>query len=98
MATNPARALREHRDEIRRIAREHGGRRVRVFGSVARGTARDDSDLDLLVELEPGRSLLDVIAIEQDLGDLLGIRVQVVSEGGLKERIRDLILSEAVPV
>ncbi len=95
---NPLDALRLHRDVIERTARLHGARRIRVFGSVARGTAREDSDLDLLVELEPGRSLLDLIAIEQDLEDALGIRAQVITEGSLKPRLRDAIISEAVAV
>ena len=93
-----ATALREHRRTILQLAHQHGARNVRVFGSVARGTSRPDSDLDLLVELEEGRSLLDVIAIEQDLEDALHVHVQVATEGGLKPRVRDMILSEAVPV
>ena len=93
-----AEALREHRQDILSVARKHGARSVRVIGSVARGTARPDRDLDLLVRLDPGRSTLDLIAIEQDLRDLLGVRVPVVSEARLKPRARDAVLAEAVAV
>jgi hypothetical protein len=81
--------------EILRVAHSHGARTVRVFGSRARGDARDDSDLDLLIGLEPGRSLLDIVAIKQDLEDLLGYPVDVVTEGGLSPYLRERILAEA---
>jgi len=68
---------------------------VRVFGSRARGDATSGSDLDLLIGLEPGRSLLDVVAIKQDLEDLLGYPVDVVTEAGLSPYLRDRILAEA---
>lgn len=89
-------ALREKRDEILQIAAEHGARKVRIFGSVARGEADTSSDLDLLVEMEPGRSLLDLGGLLMDLQDLLGCRVDIVTEKGLRERIRDRVLREAV--
>lgn len=97
MPTHPAAALQAHREEIAERARRRGARNVRVFGSVARGTATDRSDLDLLVGLEPGRSLLDLVAMEQDLEDFLGVRVQVVTERSLKPRAREHVLAEAVP-
>lgn len=84
--------------EILRIAQSHGARTVRVFGSRARGDATSTSDLDLLIGLEPGRSLLDVVAIKQDLEDLLGISVDVVTEGGLSPYLRDRVLAEALPL
>jgi predicted nucleotidyltransferase len=84
--------------EIQRVARSHGARSVRVFGSRARGEARPDSDLDLLVQLEAGRSLLDLIAIKQDLEDLLDCTVDVVTEAGLSPYLRDRILAEARPL
>jgi len=88
--------LREKRDEILRIAARHGASNVRVFGSVARGEASTQSDIDFLVELERGRSLLDHAALMIDLEDLLGRRVDIATERGLKPRIRERILQEAV--
>ena len=90
--------LLERRDEILMIATRHGARTVRVFGSVARGEETPASDLDLLVEFEPGRSLLDHIALAQDLEDLLGRKVDVVTEKGLHWYIRDGVCREAVPL
>lgn len=89
-------ALRIKREEILQIAAKHGARRVRIFGSVARGEADAASDFDLLVEMEPGRSLLDLGGLLMDLQDLLGCRVDIVTEKGLRERIRDRVLREAV--
>jgi uncharacterized protein len=89
-------ALRRRRDEILGTAAAHGARNVRVFGSVARGEADEASDVDLLVELESGRSLLDHVALWQSLEALLGCRVDVVTERGLKPRLRDRVLREAV--
>jgi len=90
------RALRERREEILQIATKHGARTVRIFGSVARGEADSASDLDLLVEMEPGRSLLDLGGLLMELQDLLGCQVDVVTEKGLRERIRDRVLKDAV--
>ena len=89
-------SLRVKREEILQIAEKHGARTVRIFGSVARGEADVASDLDLLVEMEPGRSLLDLGGLLMELQDLLGCRVDVVTEKGLRERIRDRVLREAV--
>ena len=88
--------LREKRDDILRIAARHGASNVRVFGSVARGEAGAQSDVDFLVELERGRSLLDHAALMIDLESLLGRRVDVATERGLKPQIRAYILQEAV--
>jgi predicted nucleotidyltransferase len=90
--------LKAKREEILRIAAQHGARNVRIFGSVARGEAKLDSDVDVLVDLEPGRSLLDLGGLLMDLRDLLGCNVDVVTEKGLRERIRDRVLREAVPL
>ena len=90
--------VRRRRADIQRIAAEYGARNVRVFGSVARGDAGPASDVDVLVEFEPGRSLLDLIGLAQDLEDLLGCRVDVVSEGGISPYLKDDILGEAVPL
>jgi uncharacterized protein len=84
------------RQDIRRIAAVHGARNVRVFGSVARGEAGDSSDLDLLVEMSKGRTLLDLVALSDDLEDALGVEVDVVTEGSLSPYLRDRILAEAV--
>jgi predicted nucleotidyltransferase len=88
--------IRSRRDEILRLALAHGAHRVRVFGSVARHAAGEGSDLDLLVEMAPDRSLLDRIALIHDLRDLLGQEVDVVNERALHRDIRAGVLAEAV--
>ena len=89
-------------DEVRaavlRLAAQHGARDIRVFGSVSRGEAGPDSDLDLLVDFEPGRSLLDQVALTQDLEQLLGRHVDVVTEDGLYWLLRRRIVGEARPL
>ncbi len=90
--------LRERREEILRVAAKRGARNLRVFGSVARGQADSESDVDFLVHMEPGRSLFDMGGLLTDLQELLGCRVDVVSDGGIRERIRDRVLREAVPL
>ena len=90
--------LRAKRDEILRICRKYGARNVRVFGSVARGDADEQSDVDFLVELEPGRTLFDLGGLQYDLEQLLECRVDVVTERGLKPRIRERVLQETVPL
>ncbi len=90
--------LKRKRHEILRIAAKHGARNVRVFGSVARREADAQSDIDFLVELEPGRSLLDLGGLQYELESLLGCRVDVVTERGPKTRIRERVLREAVLV
>lgn len=89
-------ALDIRRVEILAIVKRHGGRNVRVFGSQARGEGAPDSDLDILIDLEPGRSLLDIVAIKQDLEDLLGCSVDVVTEASVSPYIREHVLSEAI--
>lgn len=86
------------RDEILRAATRYGATRVRVFGSVARGEGDDQSDIDFLVEMDPGRSLFDLGGFQYELEQLLGHPVDVVSERGLKERLRDRVLREAIPL
>ncbi len=90
--------LKEKRDEILQIAAKYGARHVRVFGSVARGEADAQSDIDLLVEFEAGRSLLDHAGLWLELQEALGCKVDVVSERGIKARIRERVLREAVPI
>ncbi len=90
--------LEDKRDEILRIAAFHGARNVRVFGSVARGDAGESSDIDLLVDMEPGRSLLDRGELIADLRDLLGRKVDVVTEEGIYWILKRRILKEAHPL
>lgn len=88
--------LQTKRDDILRTAKIYGAYNVRVFGSVARGEADAGSDIDLLVDMEKGRSLLDLGGLLVDLQDMLGCDVDVVTEQGLRERIREHVLKEAV--
>ena len=90
--------LREKRKEILRVAEKHGARNVRIFGSVARGQADEQSDIDLLVSMDPGRSLLDHAALWLEMQQLLGWEVDVISERGLKPRVRERVLREARPL
>lgn len=90
--------LQDKRDEILRIAKDHGAHNIRIFGSAARGDADEASDVDFLVEFGPGTSLFQHAAMIADLEELLGRKVDVAPERALKERIRDRILQEAVPL
>ncbi len=90
--------LQEKREEILSLASKHGAFNVRIFGSVVRGEDRADSDVDFLVELEADRSLLDRVALIQDLEDLLGRKVDVATVKGLRDVWRDRILKEALPL
>jgi len=90
-----AQILETKKEDILQIAAKHGARNVRVFGSVARGEARPDSDVDFLVDMEPGRTLFDMGGLFMELRDLLGLQVDVVTEHGLKPRIRERVLKEA---
>jgi predicted nucleotidyltransferase len=94
-AMDIAALLEDKKNEIREIAARHGARNVRVFGSVARGDARPDSDVDCLVDMAPGRTLLDLGGLLMELRDLLGVDVDVVTVHGLKPRIRERVLKEA---
>jgi hypothetical protein len=92
------RLLAEKREEILQLAASRGARNVRVFGSVARGEAREDSDIDLLVDIDSGRSLLDVVGLWLDLQELLGRKVDLLTEGGVNRHLRARILAEARPL
>ncbi|PZV12606.1 MAG: DNA polymerase subunit beta [Leptolyngbya sp.] len=91
-----AEVLGDKRAEILAIAAHHGASNIRVFGSVARGEARPDSDVDFLVEIESGRNLLDQIALMQSLEKLLGRKVDVAESDNLHRLIREKVLQEAV--
>ena len=93
-----ARLIAVRREAILTICHRNGASNVAVFGSVARGEAQAASDVDLLVDLDSRRSLLDHIGLQQELEDLLGVRVDVVTRRGLHPMLRDNVLAEAVPV
>lgn len=95
----PLRDLVEaNRDKIKAIVARHHGRSVAVFGSVARGDERPDSDIDFLVELAPGARPFEILSIGAELEEALGVRVDVGTPESLRERLRDDVLAEAQPL
>jgi predicted nucleotidyltransferase len=90
--------LSEKREEILRVAARRGAHNVRLFGSVAPGEADLESDVDILVDMEAGRSLLDLGGLWSDLNALLGVKVEVFTEDCLKSRVRERAVKEAVPL
>jgi len=90
--------LQKSREAILNLAQRHGARNMRLFGSLARGDATDQSDIDFLVDMEPGRSLLDLGGMVMDLRDLLGVNVDVVTEKSLRPSMRERVLREARPL
>ena len=82
----------EKRDEILAVADRYGITNIRIFGSVARRDAREDSDLDLLVTFGPTATLFDLIRFERDLSTLIGLRIEVASDRGFKDRIREIVI------
>jgi uncharacterized protein len=90
--------LQAKRDDILALAARRGAHNVRIFGSVVRGEATADSDIDFLVDLEPGRSLFDLGGLLMDLQTLLGIEVDLMTEAGLRQRLRQQVLAEARPL
>jgi len=88
--------LKRQRDAILVIARKYGASRLRVFGSMARGDESPGSDIDLLVELQPGRTLFDLGGLGAELENLLGARVDVVTESGLEPEVRRRVIAEAI--
>jgi len=90
--------LKAKREEILRVCAKYGAYNVRVFGSVARGEPDEQSDIDLIVDFEPGRSLLDHAGLWLELQELLGVKVDVVSSRGIKPRIRERVLREGIPL
>ena len=89
---------RSKRDEILRIATKHGARNVRVFGSVARGESSPSSDIDILVDLEANRTLMDLGGLLMELQEALQVRVDVATEDMLRPKIRQRALVDAVPL
>ena len=89
-------AIREQRETILRVAAKHGATQVRLIGSVARGEARPDSDLDLLVKWQEGTSLLDQAALKLELESLLGRKVDIASDGWVKPSIRESVYRDAI--
>lgn len=90
--------ISSHREQILELANKYGASDVRVFGSVAKGTADERSDIDFLVDLAPGRSLLDLGGLLYELQHLLGRPVDVITAAGLRPRIRQRVLKEAVNI
>ena len=88
--------IRVRREDILRTAAHYGASNVRIFGSVARGNTDEQSDIDFLVDMEAGRSLFDLGGLLTDLENLLGCSVDVVTEKGLRDRIRNRVLEEAI--
>jgi hypothetical protein len=93
-----AEILKSKRSAILAVANQYGAKNVRLFGSVVRGEAAAASDIDLLVHMDEGRSLLDLVGFWQDLEQLLGCKVDVLADDGLSPYLRDRILAEAVPL
>ena len=90
--------IEAHRSELIALARRRGVTGVRVFGSMRRGDARDDSDVDLLVTLAPGTSALALGGLLMDAQELLGRRVDVITEASLHPALRERVLADAVPL
>jgi len=97
-ATATGRRLRRHRKAVIDAAERRGARNVRVFGSSARGTDSDSSDIDLLVDLDPDVGLVSLVALERELGKILGRDVDVVPAGSVKPSMADRIMAEAIPL
>jgi predicted nucleotidyltransferase len=94
----PLEMIKAHRQEILDIAKKYGASNIRIFGSVARGEAGPESDYDFLIELEPDRSAFEIGGLLMDLQDLLGAKVDIVTDKGLNKHIRDKVLKEAIAV
>ena len=94
----PSEALAVHRDKLLAIAAEHGASNLRVFGSVVKGIDKDGSDIDLLVDIRKGTSLFELVGMQQDFEETLGVKVDLLTEPELHPEIKERILSEACPV
>lgn len=89
-------AVQSRRSEIVAIARRYGASDIRIFGSVARGDSTESSDLDLIVRFEPKRTLFDHGGLLMDLQELLGVKVDIIDEGGMRPRFREHAMREAI--
>ena len=96
--TTPSRALQTHKGVILDIAKQFGANNIRVFGSALHGTDTEESDLDLLVDMPEGTTLIEIIGLEQAIGDILGIRVEVLTSEDLSGSFREKVLLEARPL
>ena len=94
----PLELLKQKRDEIQRVASKHGAYNIRVFGSVARGEARPDSDIDLLIEKGPTTSSWFPAGLVLELEEMLGRRVEIVTETALNPDLRERVHREAIPL
>ena len=92
------RRVAAHRGELLKVLRRHGVTNPEIFGSAARGDDREDSDLDLLVDLAPGTDIIDIIGIKRELEDVLGVPVDLVPRSGLKERVRSRAAKDLLPL
>ena len=90
--------IQQYTPTILQIAGKHGARKIRVFGSFSANNATATSDIDLLITLEKGRDLLDLIAFKQELEERIDRKVDVVTENGLSPCLRDIILAQAKPL
>jgi predicted nucleotidyltransferase len=97
-ARRPLSALRAHRSVLLQLAGRHGARNLRLFGSAARGDAGPESDIDLLIDLEPGRTLLDLVAFRREATELLGLPVDIATAEMLREPVRRAAERDAVPL
>ena len=91
-------SIQQMRDAIIELARHHGASNIRLFGSVARGDATESSDVDLIVRFDPSRSLFDHGGLIVDLEELLGVKVDVASQAGMRERFRDHVMKDVIPL
>lgn len=91
-------ALARHRSRVIAAARRHGAHNLRVFGSIARGEEEVESDVDLLVDLEPGRTLVDLAGFRREVAEILGVEVDAATEDMLKPRARKRVLADAQPL
>lgn len=98
MSRDLAKLLKDKREQIIAIAASRGAHNIRIFGSVARGDAAEGSDIDFLVQLEPGRTLFDLGGLLMDLEELLGCRVDVGTDKMLRPEIREYVLKDAIPL